>query len=195
MFRNLVTATLLFVLATPAWADFQKGWSAYYRGDYATALNELRPVAAGGHPAAQVNLGIMYEEGQGVQQNLAEALRWYRQAALGGYAKGQLRLGTLYQAGKGVPQDTAEAIKWYRMAAGRRDTEAMMILGKVYRDGRGLPADPVRALMWYHLAVAYLPEGRFRNGVVAERDALAATLTETQRTEARHLARNWKPTT
>ena len=100
MQRKLLTAALLVVLATPAWADFQKGWSAYYRGDYATALNELRPVAAGGHPAAQVNLGIMYEEGQGVTQNHAEALKWYRQAALRGYAKGELRIGTLYHAGQ-----------------------------------------------------------------------------------------------
>ncbi len=36
---------LVFMLATPAWADYQEGLDAYTRGDYDTALKEFRPLA------------------------------------------------------------------------------------------------------------------------------------------------------
>ena len=39
--------------------DFQKGLEAYYKGDYATALKEWKPLAEGGYIDAQYNLGIM----------------------------------------------------------------------------------------------------------------------------------------
>ena len=41
-------------------ADFDKGWSAYKSGDYATALREWEPLAEQGNAFAQYNLGLMY---------------------------------------------------------------------------------------------------------------------------------------
>ncbi len=86
-------------------ADFQDGVAAYYRGDYATALREFRPLARQGNAAAQVILGIMYGKGQGVTQDYAEALKWYRMAAVQGYAAAQNNLGLMYRNGQGVTQD------------------------------------------------------------------------------------------
>jgi uncharacterized protein len=40
-------------------ADFQDGMDAYDRGDYATAVQEWRPLAEQGVARAQNNLGIM----------------------------------------------------------------------------------------------------------------------------------------
>ncbi len=45
-----IAATLAIVVALlfgagPAWADFWDGWAAYESGGYATALQELRPLA------------------------------------------------------------------------------------------------------------------------------------------------------
>ena len=56
----------------------------------------------------------MYENGQGVAQNYAEAVKWYRKAAEQGYAEAQFNLGVMYETGEGVAQDYAEALKWYR---------------------------------------------------------------------------------
>jgi uncharacterized protein len=55
--------------------------AATKKGDYATALKLLRPLAERGDPAAQTNLGAMYLGGQGVPQDYATALTWYRKAA------------------------------------------------------------------------------------------------------------------
>ena len=66
--------------------DFQKGLEAYENGDYATALKEWEPLAEGGNSRAQFNLGVMYDDGQGVPQDDKEAVRLYTLAAEQGYA-------------------------------------------------------------------------------------------------------------
>ena len=81
--------------------------AAYESKDYATALKLWRPLAEQGDAQAQYNLGIMYDNGQGVPQDDAEAVKWYRKAAEQGIAKAQYNLGVMYANGRGVPQDYA----------------------------------------------------------------------------------------
>ena len=57
------------------------------------------------HPAAQTNLGWMYENGKGVLMDETKAVFWYRKAALLGQAEGQLNLAIKYKNGKGVEKD------------------------------------------------------------------------------------------
>ncbi len=66
----------------------------------------------------------MYDNGQGVPQDYAEAVKWYRMAAEQGDAKAQSNLGFMYDNGQGVPQDYAEAAKWFRLAAEQGDADA-----------------------------------------------------------------------
>ena len=68
-------------LTAPAWAGFDEAVAAYQRGDYATAIRELRPLAEQGDADAQFNLGTMYGIGLGVPQDFAKAVKWYRKAA------------------------------------------------------------------------------------------------------------------
>ena len=83
----------LLLVPAFAWADFQAGKEAYYRGDYETALKEFRALAEQGDVAGQYNLGVMYANGQGVPQDYQEAAKWYRLAAEQGHADAQSSLG------------------------------------------------------------------------------------------------------
>ena len=85
-------------------ADFDKGLDAYDRGDYATALREFKPLAEQGDAYAQYNLGVMYDNGQGVTQDYKTAVKWFRRAAEQGNSFGQNALGNMYDAGRGVPK-------------------------------------------------------------------------------------------
>ena len=73
--RNLtaticVTLVVLLGSAGMSWsADFQKGVAAYNSGDYATALREWTPLAEQGDAIAQYNLGVSYDNGEGVPQD------------------------------------------------------------------------------------------------------------------------------
>ena len=62
MKRLALALAILIGLAAPAWAGFAEGVAAYHRGDYETALRELRPLAEQGDADAQYNLGIMYRQ-------------------------------------------------------------------------------------------------------------------------------------
>jgi TPR repeat protein len=64
-------------------------------------------------------LGWVYDIGQGVPQDYAEAVKWFRLAAEQGEANAQLGLGVMYGLGKGVPQDYTEGVKWLNLAASR----------------------------------------------------------------------------
>ena len=87
-------------------------------------IEALRVAAEQGDVDAQYNLGFIYETGQGVPLDAAEAARWYRLAADQGVTGAQVNLGFLYATGQGVPQDDAEAAAWYRRAAEQGVAEA-----------------------------------------------------------------------
>ncbi len=69
-----------------------------------------------GDSEAQYNLGVMYQNGQGVTQDYAETLKWYRKAAEQGLATAQYSLGEMYKKGLGVKKDRREARKWFEKA-------------------------------------------------------------------------------
>jgi TPR repeat protein len=116
MRKFLSAAAIVFTLAGAAQAqDFDKGWDAYDAGDYATALQEFRPLAEQGDAIAQFYLGLFYRVGKGVPQHFKEAVKWYRKAAVQGNASAQNSLARRYQLGEGVPQDIVLAHMWYNI--------------------------------------------------------------------------------
>ncbi len=119
MKRVALAVALLIGLATPSQADFQAGVAAYSRGDFATALQEFKPLAEQGDARAQYLLGVMHHKGWGIPQNDAEAAKWTRLAAEQELAEAQNNLGFMYGTGRGVPQDYVQAHMWYNLAASR----------------------------------------------------------------------------
>ncbi len=66
----------------------------------------------------------MYDQGQGVPQDYAEAVRWYRKAAIQGFASAQSILGSMYGEGLGVTQDYVQAHMWLNLAASHESGDA-----------------------------------------------------------------------
>ncbi len=122
-----IVVGLVFVLATPAWADYQVAGDAYNRGDYDTALKEWRPLAEQGDADAQFNLGVMYDMGLGVPQDYQEAVRWYRRAAEQGNAGAQNNLGFMYGNAQGVPKDYVLAHMWLSLVAAKGLKDAVKL--------------------------------------------------------------------
>ena len=91
----LAGAGLVLILALLL-GDWDKGLTAYKKGDYATALREWQPFAEQGFADAQNNLGAMYAEGEGMPQDDRMAVQWYRRAAEQGNATAQAMLDAMY---------------------------------------------------------------------------------------------------
>ena len=151
----LFVAAILTLCSSVARADdFDDAMDAYQKGNYAKAIELLRPLAAKGDAVAQFNLGLMYENGKGVTQDYKEAVKWYRLSAKHEHTGAQYNLGLMYDNGEGVTQDYKEAVKWYRLAAEQGYASAQYGLGVMYGMGKGVTQDYVRARMWFNLAAS-----------------------------------------
>ena len=64
----------------------RQGMQAFEQGDYATAQQEWTPLAQRGDAKAQYLLGLMHQEGRGVEQDSQQAMHWYQLAADQGHA-------------------------------------------------------------------------------------------------------------
>jgi len=139
----------------PAWADFQAGLAAYKRGDYATALREWRPLAEQGDASAQFQLGLLYDNGDGVPRDLASARQWYEKAAAQGEAKAQFYLGLQSAYGEGGPMDLVQAHMWYSLAAGNGYAHA-----PGYRDDLTRQMTPAQIAEAHKRAREWKPKGK-----------------------------------
>ena len=89
-----------------------------------TDFETTKSLAEQGDALAQIDLGLMYADGEGVPQNYAEAVKWWRLAAEQGDASAQHNLGIMYANGRGVPQNGVMAYVWESLAAAQGHEDA-----------------------------------------------------------------------
>ena len=142
----------LLLSAPQVVAEFARGVTAYNAGDYVKAAVEFLIAAQKGDVRAQLNLGLLYDQGQGVEQDYAQAVMWYTRAAQGGDAMAQANLAAMYFDGLGVEQDDKKAAQWYLKAAQAGNPIAQYNLGVLYGEGIGLESDPVQSYVWLEIA-------------------------------------------
>lgn len=116
LFIALLSHALIADTRLPA-DPFTRGWNAFESGHYQTALDYWLPLAEQGDPNAQLNIGLMYDTGRGLDVDPGQAVYWYRQSAENGLAAAQFNLGLMYRDGQGVEQDTHLANSWLERAA------------------------------------------------------------------------------
>jgi TPR repeat protein len=109
----LLSAT---VFSGQARAGYDEGMNAYTSGDFDTAAREFKRMAAAGERESQYMLGLLYEEGQGVDKDDVEAAHWYSRAAGQGYVDAYFALGQLFVHRPGERQDRMAAHHWFSLA-------------------------------------------------------------------------------
>jgi TonB family protein len=133
--QRSVAAVLSVCLVVPAFAGpLEDGVAAFGRGDGATALRLLQPLADQGNPLAKTVLGSMYDEGKGVAQDLAKASTLYREAARSDVPQAQLLLGRMYATGRGLPESAPRALMWLNIASSHRENVNVRASARQYRD-------------------------------------------------------------
>ena len=93
-------------------------------------FDAVKKAAELGDVDAQVRLGVMYDYGEGVSEDDAEAVRWYRKAAEQGDAGAQHNLGVMYARWRwrdpGLCRGRAQ---WFRKSAEQGHAAAQFLLG------------------------------------------------------------------
>jgi len=107
---------------------------------------------------SQYNLGVLYDNGHGVEQNFAEAAHLYSLAAASGLAEAQFNLACSYEMGQGVMQNFSEAVFFYTQAADQGHPLAQYNLAQCYLHGRGVAANAAGAEHYLTLCATALPD-------------------------------------
>ncbi|WP_374652973.1 tetratricopeptide repeat protein [Dongia sp.] len=142
--RLAISVGALSFAALPAWADYQSGVDAYYKGDFQAAYDAWLPLAEAGDAVAQNSLGALFDHGLGVTEDNAEAARWYEMAAQQGLPLAMRNLGNQYATGHGVPFDLDLARQWYEKAAALGDQQSAALLDHL-RPATTPPSDSAAA--------------------------------------------------
>ena len=149
-------------------------------------IGTIQHKAEFGDVSAQLELGLLYRNGDGVPRNYKEAVKWFMKAAEKGNESAQLYLGEMYTKGDGVPKDDKEAVKWFMKAARQGNATLQFQLGQMYANGQFVPKDFIHAYAWYNLAAS--------NGIDDAkefRDSLEANMGLEQISKAQELSREF----
>ena len=177
-------------------AQFSLGAMLYYGTDQtAEAVEWFRKAAAQEYPAAEFQMGQLYDFGFGAARDDGEALGWYRKAAEHGSAAGQRVVGDFYRRGRAVPADPAEAVRWYHRAADGDDLRAPYQLGDMYFTGTGVTRDYAAAYLWFSVAAGQTPLVDNEKALIELRNIAAARMAPGDVAAAERRVAAWRPGT
>jgi len=121
--------------------------------DSAPQYKRLYNLATNGSAEAQYELGLMFEYGQGVDQDDATAVYWYEQSAAQLFVDATYRLAVLNDNGWGLPTNKGKAIDLYKTAAEKGHQLAQHDLAIMYFHGNDAPKNLLEAYKWLKIAV------------------------------------------
>lgn len=101
---------------------------------------------------AQVMLGQILLQGDGIQRAPELAVIWFRITAARGHPMAHNMLGRCFEHGWGLPADATRAAAHYRIAADRGLDWGLYNLANLYATGRGVPRDAEQAFQLYRQA-------------------------------------------
>lgn len=145
---------IVFLTPSDAFASLEEAVAAIKEKDYNFATLELnRLITEENNADAMYQLSLLYEKGQGVQKNPAEAMRLLKQATESGSDKAAVKLGSLYYSGNDtLEKNYSEAFKLFKSAADKGNFTAQYNVGLMLEQGLGdenAKPDPVKAFQYY----------------------------------------------
>jgi TPR repeat protein len=137
----------------PAGAEAE-ALQAYEHGDIAKARSIWQKLAEAGDRQAMNNLGVLYDQGKGLEADAGRAVYWFEKAARAGHLAGMSNYGRMLESGRGIAENPREAALWFDRAAREGQPEAQYNLGLLYERGRGVKQDDRTAAAWFGRAAA-----------------------------------------
>ncbi len=107
-----------------------------------------------GYGPAGNGMGLIYENGQGVEKDLAKAAEYYAIGAEAGERNAAYNLANFYRTGQGVEEDMGRALELYTRSALAGHPPAWNALGLMYRYGMATEPNPEAAYLAFREAVA-----------------------------------------
>ena len=95
---------------------YEQGEVFYNNKEYYKAFESFKKACDGGEMLGCNNLGVMYDNGNGVEKNEQKAVKLYEKVCYGGEMRGCRNLGVMYEEGDGVEKDLGKAAELFKKA-------------------------------------------------------------------------------
>ena len=118
----------------------------FENGEFFESLEILKPLVKENYPKALNLMGIIYDNGDGVEVDYKKAVDLYLKAHNTGLRAATFNLGTMYQWGAGVKQDYKKARLLYKEAHEKGYASATKNLAGLYHFGLGVIRDYGKSL-------------------------------------------------
>lgn len=105
-----------------------------------------------GSPTAQLSIGVLKLQGQGVEQNMAEGIFWLKRAYIGKNPKSGLILANIYANGIGVQENMMKCREYMKGSADLGVAKAQYFYAGMLLEGEGGPVDEASAIDYMVLA-------------------------------------------
>ncbi len=112
-------------------------------------IENLKAQASQGNSDSQYQLGLLYQTGNGVEENIYQAIHWLTRAANANNVQAQYALAMLYRENASKPDDEKKAVNWYRRAAQAGHADAQYSLGLLYANGDMVQQNVELAKKWF----------------------------------------------
>jgi TPR repeat protein len=146
----LVLVLGLYVAGTQVWgsneSDYNSGYAAMQRQNYAEADGKFRLGAERGHAPSQCALASLYYQGAGLEKDVSKAFDWAKKAAQQDHPRCEWLVGVMYGRGEGVGIDREAGMRWLCKSAKHGFDYAKVTIEMII-DGAGAFPDPVEVEM------------------------------------------------
>ena len=152
IYRQIIGLICLFLCFLPfhssSASNYNTGAVYFAKGDYTSALSIWKPLAQQGNAAAQYSMGLLYDQGKGVEQDTGKALQFFQQAVAQNLPAAQYYLGIKYFAGLGIDKNINKARTLLTQAAEQEHLLAQYNLGVLYSQENSDSQDLQAAVLW-----------------------------------------------
>ena len=122
--------------------------------DFAAAHAIYLTLANQNDAKACYNLGLMYQDGDGVTQNMDEAVKWYTKSAALNYKEAQYTLAVMVFRREIQSISYERAVQYYQQAAELGHVKSQLNLFMLYYRGDLIAQDLVSSYKWLNLAAS-----------------------------------------
>ena len=113
---------------------------------------------ADGNVDAMNDLGALYYDGRGCEQDYQKAVSYYELAAKHDHRIARENLGYCHYYGRGVPVDYEKAFRYFALGAFEGRTISLYKIGDMYLNGYYVERNPIEAFRIYSRCLEYLPD-------------------------------------
>jgi Sel1 repeat len=124
----------------------------YAKGYTEEQITVTQEQAEKGITDAQIDLGLIYYNGDGVSKDKSMAAHWFLKAAEQGHADAQHYIAWMYARGEGLVKDKSKALFWYLKSAENNHIDSQVNLANIYMKGDDVKKKYMEASFWYKKA-------------------------------------------